>query len=461
MKPQMAGTQKRTLAARACKTDAVLSFQDELVAVIHGAFEVAVEIAVREVKTLVGQATSDIYEELQRENESLKEKLQRAEALLNSVRLEENSSSLLSQPGGQRQQEDACLNTRGGAESEGVKGDTSGHSCLRFDHLGEFERKPQELRSSNEVVGQCEEDSASDLEQEQNNGSPKDVSSHIGVVKMESVIPVRRDPQAPESAPPSHRDSTSTLVQMIIKQEESEEELNGAPYCFDLIKEEDLGLEGIKWPPEVPDVESIESNAQVFSNKLDQAPPNLITALPPPKELQSSSSEFPNIFHLAEPAAESQAPPHVYGVHVRTGRNIAAIHTCKFCSQTFQLPSHLRRHYGQCRQRLQQRCQQPVAGSTRTRLQLYPPGCSPFRCTVCNREFNRLENLKTHLRIHTGERPYTCSVCSKCFRHSGALTRHFRIHTGEKPYVCGQCGKCFRNCGGLKFHQRSHNKHLS
>uniref|UniRef100_A0A665UBE0 C2H2-type domain-containing protein n=1 Tax=Echeneis naucrates TaxID=173247 RepID=A0A665UBE0_ECHNA len=83
----------------------------------------------------------------------------------------------------------------------------------------------------------------------------------------------------------------------------------------------------------------------------------------------------------------------------------------KSCSQTFHLPSLLRRHYSQCPQKLQQR-----------------------------------------------ERPYTCSVCSKCFRHSGALTRHFRIHTGEKPYVCGQCGKSFRNCGGLKFHQLNHTK---
>ncbi len=189
-------------------------------------------------------------------------------------------------------------------------------------------------------------------------------------------------------------------------------------------------------------------------------PPNLITNLPPPTDLPSLSSEFPNIFEVSEPAPIPQVPPQVYGVHVRTSRNLGhtVLYACKSCGQTFPLPSLLRRHYNQCQQRLQQCYRQPVAGSRRTRLQLYPPGCSPFRCTECNREFNRMENLKTHLRIHTGERPYTCSVCSMCFRHSGALTRHFRIHTGEKPYICGQCGKSFRNCGGLKFHQRSHSK---
>lgn len=159
---------------------------------------------------------------------------------------------------------------------------------------------------------------------------------------------------------------------------------------------------------------------------------------------------------------QDPAPLSSYRSHAcrNQGNNKSNLHTCKLCGLNFPLPSLLRRHYGQCQQKPSQSVYVPAVGGKRTKLQLYPPGCSPFRCSECNREFNRLENLKTHLRIHTGERPYKCSVCSTAFRHSGALTRHFRIHTGEKPYVCGLCGKSFRNCGGLKFHQRSHNKPL-
>ncbi|XP_044046222.1 zinc finger protein 8 [Siniperca chuatsi] len=481
--------------------EAALSLQEELIAAIHGAFEVAVEIAVREVTKLVGPATGDVYGKMRRENESLKQRLQRAEAMLDCARREDRGGS---SPPHKKQ----LLNAASHADRPphpkynqkspnpkvdnvhcctGVRGDTppAGHSRAEQppDPQQKHVSRNEEQRSGEDEKTQHVSDAASDPEKNEYvvacDALIKEVSEEISrvcVMRVESINQPCRElaVQDPDSPPLPSGDNKSTLDQVTVKQEKPEEERDGSVCCLDLIKVEDFSPECMsavqskmleEWKPEVLDIQSQDSNTPLSCTGLAEAhPSNLATNLSPPTDLPSLSSEFPNIFQLAEPAPIPEAPPQVYGVHVRTSRNLGHtftnLYACKSCGQTFHLPSLLRRHYSQCQQKLQQCCRQPVAGSKRTRLQLYPPGCSPFRCTVCNREFNRMENLKTHLRIHTGERPYTCSVCSKCFRHSGALTRHFRIHTGEKPYICGQCGKSFRNCGGLKFHQRSHSKQL-
>ncbi|XP_015226634.1 PREDICTED: zinc finger protein 184-like [Cyprinodon variegatus] len=432
MKPQLLGGQGPVLAPLLRGSDAMRSIQEELVAAIHGALEAAVEIAVREVRTLVGQATLGMHEELRRENESLKEKLQRAEQLLHCVTMEEDDGS-------DRQRDGAPHPASCGPNTvtPEVRGQPAGgQSCLGLDHR-DVSRPSDRDRKQPDTDGQ---------------------KTHKDVLKIEGVTTPCRNLQAPESEAALRTSLNSTLEQVTIKQEEPEEERT--PICLDVVKDESLVSDSINWPSEGTDIRCQDPKAQVLDERVDQArPPNISSSLTSNSDLQLISPEFSNIFHL-EPASVSQALPQVQESHIKSGRSSTTIPTCKLCGQTFPLPSLLRRHFGQCSLRLQQRGQPPQGGGTKTRLQLHPPGWSPFRCTVCSRDFNRLENLKTHLRIHTGERPYTCSVCLKCFRHSGALTRHFRIHTGEKPYVCGQCGKSFRNCGGLKFHQRTHSKDL-
>nr|XP_046262570.1 zinc finger protein 62-like isoform X2 [Scatophagus argus] len=456
MKPQLAGTIKRPSGTKPAGAEAALSRQEALVAAIHGAFEVAVESAVQEVTKLFGQATADVYEEVRQENESLKERLQRAEALLDSARKEEtvgssprskqllDTSKYTDQPTRPKRSQNSPNPKVRNAQAFGLR-------CgVPAAQAHDPQRKPMN-RNKKQSGGDVSD-------QEKNNGGVvacdalvKDICEEMPRVCVVRVENLNQPCQEHDLAQLPSADDETTLQQITVKQEKPEEEGGGSACCLDSIKVEDLSHECMlavqtkmleEWKPE-----ALDSVTPVSCSGLAQ-------------DLPSLSSEFPNIFQLAEPAPVPAAPPQVYGVHVRTSRNLSHTYACKYCGQMFHLPSLLRRHHGQCQQKLQQGCQRPVAGNRRTKLQLYPPGCSPFCCTVCNREFNRMENLKTHLRIHTGERPFTCSVCSKCFRHSGALTRHFRIHTGEKPYICGQCGKSFRNCGGLKFHERSHNKLL-
>ncbi|XP_041925541.1 zinc finger protein 316-like isoform X1 [Alosa sapidissima] len=474
-------------------SDISMSFQDELAATIHGAFEVAVEIAVREVSKLVGQAFGDVRDQMHetlRENKSLKLRLESAEKELDSARLcaagdgqVPLSVSHSSQPDSPHNNDRLKAENHVRNSEDLAKTSVSVSVKKKCDYLiVEAEASCERLDGTFSEI--CEDGRVCS---QTLNPTPSEELVPVAIMEKADMKQHSLAPCLPNEKMVDHYDqsdpheedvSYESSAEVQVKEEKPDlgrasGSVSGSDsqLGFDDVGEgpdDGFSLAQSKmledWRPDPLGLPGCEANTLSQDGSHALAHPMAVTMQA--TEMSSSSvgtlPVFPGMYQPSDPVPLPLAVPQNYSVPVRP--NLPALppsykqHVCKICSRPFQRPSDLRRHQSQHHRSKPANSAGPRPGGRPPKQQKFPPGRSPYHCGECGRDFNRMENLKTHLRIHTGERPYTCSACGVRFRHSGALTRHFRIHTGEKPYVCSQCGMSFRNSGGLRFHQRLHNR---
>ncbi|PYH92318.1 hypothetical protein BO71DRAFT_28044 [Aspergillus ellipticus CBS 707.79] len=55
-----------------------------------------------------------------------------------------------------------------------------------------------------------------------------------------------------------------------------------------------------------------------------------------------------------------------------------------------------------------------------------------FKCSICQRKFNRREHLQRHESTHYSQKPFHCTLCRYSCRRRDLLTRHFKLSHAKK-----------------------------
>lgn len=84
-----------------------------------------------------------------------------------------------------------------------------------------------------------------------------------------------------------------------------------------------------------------------------------------------------------------------------------------------------------------------------------------FRCSICNKMFDRFASFYTHCMRHKNQLPFSCFICGLGFIKKSRLNEHISTnHWNKSNYYCNICSLKFKYKPSYDAHLRSHDESL-
>ena len=101
-----------------------------------------------------------------------------------------------------------------------------------------------------------------------------------------------------------------------------------------------------------------------------------------------------------------------------------------------------------------------VYGNLKRHIETKHEGIVRFKCHVMNCSFGSVEQkeLRKHIRTHAVESPkiYKCNQCDYASDSASSVKSHLKIHTGDKSHKCNQCDYASYQASVLRTHLKIH-----